>query len=87
MFESIKALENKTFMVLILLFANDNILSCHFFFFLIIDSYFLIPAVIIQAFNPIAELIIPIGIPIKEAKTEMEKYPVTVKTNIDKCSI
>ena len=70
-------------MVSILLFANDNILSCHFFLFLIIDLYFLIPAVITQAFNPIAELIIFIGIPIKETKTEMEKHPVTVKTNIN----
>ena len=36
------------------------------FFFLIID--FLIPAAIAQIFNHIAELIIPIGVPIKEAK-------------------
>ena len=44
-----------------------------FFFFLVIDLYFLIPTVIAQIFNPIAELVIPIGILVKEAKVEMEK--------------
>ena len=53
-------------------FANNTILSCFFFFFLIIDLYFLIPAVIAQIFNPIPDLVIPIGIPAKEAKAEME---------------
>ena len=52
-------------------FANDNILSCFFFVFLITDLYFLIPAVI----NTIAELVIPIGIPTKEARAEMERHP------------
>ena len=52
-------------------FANDNILSC-FFFFLIIDLYFLIQAFVTQIFNTIAELAIPIGIPAKEAKAEMK---------------
>ena len=33
-------------------------------------SYFLIPAVIVQIFNSIAELVIPIAIPTKEAKSE-----------------
>ena len=59
-------------------FANNTILSCFFFFFLIIDLYFLIPAVITQIFNPIVELAIPIGIPTKEAKAEMETHPVIV---------
>ena len=38
--------------------------------FLVLNHWLmlLIPAVIAQIFNPIAELIIPIGIPIKEAK-------------------
>ena len=44
-------------------------------FFLIIDSYILIPAVIAQIFNPIAELAIAIRIPNKEAKAEMEMHP------------
>ena len=58
-------------------FASDDILSCFFFFFLIIDLYFLIPAVITSIFNFIAELVIPIRIPTKEAKEEMETHAVT----------
>ena len=67
-------------------FANITILSC-FFFFLIIDSCFLIPAAIAQIFNPIAELVILIGITIKEAKGEIEMHPVIVEVKIRKCSI
>ena len=44
-------------------------------FFLIIDLYFLIPAVITQIFNPIVEPANPIGIPTKEAKAEIETHP------------
>ena len=58
-----------------------------FFFFLIIDLYFLIPTVIAEIFNPIAKLVIPIGIPIKEAKAEIEIHPVNVEAKIRKCSI
>ena len=58
-----------------------------FFLFIIIDWYFLIAAVITQIFNPIAELIIPIKILTKEAKAEMETYPLTVETKISNCSI
>ena len=47
----------------------------------------LIPAVITPIFNIIAELAIPIGIPTKEAKTEMETHLVTVKFKISKCSM
>ena len=57
-------------------FANNTILSCYFFFFLIINLYFLIPAVITKIFNPIAELVILIGIPSKEVKTEIEIHEV-----------
>ena len=49
-----------------------------FFFFLIIELYFLIPAVITQLFNPIAEFIIRIGIPTEEANAKMEMHPLTV---------
>ena len=42
-------------------------------FFLIIDLYF-----IRQIFNPIVELAIPIEIPTKEAKAEMEMHPIIV---------
>ena len=37
-------------------FANNIILWCFFFFFWIVDLYFLIPAVITQIFDPIAQL-------------------------------
>ena len=46
-------------------FDNRTILSCFFFFFLNIDLYFFIPAVLAQMFNHIAELVIPIEIPSK----------------------
>ena len=42
------------------------------FFFLIIDLYFLTPAVIAQIFNSTPELVILIGIPRKEGKAETE---------------
>ena len=48
--------------------TNNTILSCLFFLLLVIDLYFLIPAVIAQIVNPSAELLIPIGIPTKETK-------------------
>ena len=41
-----------------------------FSFFLIIDLHFLIPLAIAQIFNPIGELMIPIGIPSKEANVK-----------------
>ena len=67
-------------------FANNTLLNTILFlFFLFIDLYFLIPAVITQMFNPIAELIIPIGFPTKEAKVEMEIHPVTVEIKISGC--
>ena len=68
-------------------FANNAILSCVVFFFLVIDLYFLIPAVIAQIFHKIAELVIPTGIPTKEAKIEMETHPVIVVDTISKRSI
>ena len=68
-------------------YANNTILSCCFFFFLVIDLYFLIPAVVAQIFNPIAELAIPVEMPIKEEKAENQIDPVIVETKIRKCSI
>ena len=65
--------------------ANNTVLSC--FFFLIIDSYFVIAAVIVHIFNPISELVIHIEIPNKEAKEEMETHPVILEVKIRKCSI
>ena len=67
--------------------ANNTILSWFFFFFLIIDLYCLIPPVIAQTFHHIGEHVIPIGIPIKEAKLEIEIHPVTVEAKIRKCLI
>ena len=55
--------------------------------FLFIDLYFLILAIIAQVFNPVTELVIPIGISTKEAEAEMETHPVVVKAKIRKCSI
>ena len=43
------------------------------FFFLIINLYFLILMAIEQMFNPVAELVIPIEIPTKEANAEIRK--------------
>ena len=67
-------------------FANNIILSFFFFFSLIIDLYFLIPAAIAQILNPIAEILIPIGIPCKEVNSEIEIHPVILEA-ILKCSI
>ena len=57
------------------------------FFFLIIDLYFFIPEVIAQIFNPIGELVIPIGIPTKKAKSEIEIHPVIVEAKTRTFSI
>ena len=45
--------------------------------------YFLIPAVIIQVFNPSADLVMPTKTSTKEAKVEMKIHSVTVETKID----
>ena len=50
-----------------------------------IDIYILIPAVIAKIFNPVAELVIRIGIPSQEAKVELEIHPVIVEAKIRKC--
>ena len=73
-FESIKALEIKTSILLNLGFTKNVILTCLCFFFLITNLYFLIPTVTAQIFMKIAELVIPIGIPTKKEKAEMEKH-------------
>ena len=65
-----------------LVFANNTILSNFFFFFLVINLYFLIPVVIPEFFIATEELIIPIGIPTKEAKPEMETHPVIAEAKI-----
>ena len=53
-------------------------------FFLIVDLYFLILAAVAQIFNPITELVIPIGIPSIGAKEEIEINPVIAEAKIKK---
>ena len=60
-------------------FASNIILPFFSFFFLIIDLYFSIPAIIRQTFIVVAELAIPTGTPTNEAKTEIETHSVTVE--------
>ena len=69
-------------------FANDIILS-YFFLFLIIVYlwWFLVPTVITQIFNPVAEILIPVEIPTKEVKAENNTHSVTVKIKISNYSI
>ena len=43
------------------------------------NLHFLIASAIMQVFNPNAELVIPIGIPQKEAEAETEKHPVIIE--------
>ena len=54
-----------------------------FLFLLIIDLYFLIPAVITQIFNPTGEL----GIPTADEKEEIETPSAIVEAKISKFSI
>ena len=68
----IKPLEIKTLIVYNLAFNSNTILSCFFFFFLFIDCYFLIAAVIAQTFNLPAELAVPTGTPSNKANVEIE---------------
>ena len=53
----------------------------------IILRFFILAAVLPQIFIPIAELVIPIGILIKEAKAQMQTHPVIVDAKIRKFSI
>ena len=74
-------------MPFILDFASNTISTCFFFFFLFIDLSFLIPAAIAQIVKLVAELVTPIGIPIKEARAELEIHPVIQEGKIRKRSI
>ena len=56
-------------------------------YFLIVDLYVLIPSVTANVFSPNAEIIMLTGTPCKEAKAEVETYPVTAEDKISKCSI
>ena len=67
-------------------FPSNSILSCFLLFFLIIDLYSLIPAVIAQIFIPTVELAIPTGTSTNEAKVDIETQSLTPKTKTKKCS-
>ena len=81
-----KALEIKISVVFILVFTNSTNLSCFFFFFLITDLNFSIPAVIPQIFNPTAELASPTRTETNEQNVEIETEPLTAKTKTRKFS-
>ena len=88
MYELIIAVKIKTSMLFnYLVYAKSTTLLLLFLHFLIIDLYFLIPAVIVQTCNPIPELIIPIGIPAKQAKVGIEIHQVISGTKIRNYSI
>ena len=70
-YELIQALEFRTSIAFSLVFPNNTILSCLFFFFLIIDLWFSIPAVIAQIFIPTAEFAIPTGTQTNEPNAEI----------------
>ena len=52
------------------------------YLFLILDLYFLIPAIIAQVFKTNAELAMPIETLTKEAKAEIETHPVIAEAEI-----
>ena len=66
-------------MVFNLSFPRNTILTCFLFFFLILDLYFLIPAVTAQVFIHTAQIIIPTETLAYEANAEMEAQPLTLK--------
>ena len=59
-------------------------LSYFFFFFSVIELYFSIPQAFVHIFNHIAELVIPIEIPRKEEKAEIEIHQLIVESKIKK---
>ena len=71
-YDLVKTLEINASTLFKLAFASNDILPCLFFFFLITDLY---PEVIGQICDPIIEIAIPIVIPSKEAKAEIEINP------------
>ena len=84
-YELIKTLEIRTSLVFHISFSDTNISSFAFFFF-IIGLYFLIPEMIVQMFNPTAEIVIPRETQINGGNAEIEMPQVTVETKISKFS-
>ena len=84
-YKSTKKLEIRTLNYFEISFPGNTILSCFFFFF-IIDLYFLILAVIAQIFNSTAKLVIPTGTQTNETNAEIESQPVIFEAKISKFS-
>ena len=82
----IKAFQFRTSIVSDFVFPSNTVLSCFFFSFLIINLYFLIPAVVTQIFIPTAEHVMPAETQTNYANAEIETQPVAVETNISKHS-
>ena len=74
--------EIKIFMEFSLVFANNTISSRFCLSVLVTNLYFVVYSVIAQILNPTAEFTVPIGVPTKEEKTEIETHPVIADTKI-----
>ena len=83
---SIKVLEIRAPIVHKFLLPSHITLSWFFFFFYIIDLYFLISVVTAQTYNPTAELVMPTETQINEANAETEIQIVIFEAKISKCS-
>ena len=83
----IKALEIKTSMLLIQILLTILFYYASFSYFLIIDLYFLVSAVIAQIFNPVTEIVVSVEIPSKGAKAEIEIHSVIAEAKIREISI
>ena len=76
-------METKTLFYLVEILLTILYDHASYFFFFIIELYILIPSIITQIFNPVAEIVIPIGIP----NEEMETNPVIVEISVSQWSI
>ena len=81
-FELIKTLEIKTSMLFHLHCASNTTSLCLFFFFLIIDFYFLIPEMIAKIYHSVANLVTHTGMSSKEANAAIEIDLVTAEAKI-----
>ena len=79
-YELIKTLDIRSLIVSNLAFPSNTILFWFFLFFLIIDLYFSVSAVIAQVFIPNAELAIPEGAPTSEVNAQIETQQLTIET-------
>ena len=77
-YELIKDLEIRTSIASSVDFPNNTVLW-FFLFFFTINLYFLIAAVVSKIYISTAELVMTVGTETKEANTETEIQPVTVK--------